>query len=139
MRQEHNNILIGFFQEDNDIKVPKNVQEYRENYKQIDALLQKYPEIQKTVHQDIQTLCQSEPIRKRKADFITENLFRAILVMQLENVFYRKASILIAESKTLQDFCQLTKKETINHHLLCAAFKSISPDTWKTINQQHGE
>ena len=35
----------------------------------------------------------------------------------------------------LQNFCRLFDKETINHSLICAAFKAITPETWKTINK----
>jgi IS5 family transposase len=134
MRQQQDNIFSELFQDD-EIKVPKIVQEYRDTYNKIDALLRKYPELLKAAHHDLQALCKPDSSRQREPDFTTENLFRAILVMKIENVNYRRATILIAESKTLQNFCRLYKKETINHSLLCYAHNALSPETWQTINR----
>ena len=149
MRQKHRDMLPGFFhdccaggtvvasaaQDESSTKVPQIVQQYREEYKRIDEQLQKYPEILEAVHRDLQKLCKPDAVRDRRPDFTTENLFRALLVMQIEAVPYREAVVRIAESRTLQNFCRLTKKETVNHTLLCSAFNAITPETWQTINQ----
>jgi len=143
MRQKHRDMLPVFFhdglapvaQDENFTKVPQIVRQYREEYKRIDDQLQKYPEILEAVHRDLAKLCKPDPVRDRRPDFTTENLFRALLVMQIEAVPYREAVVRIAESRTLQNFCRLVKKETVNHTLLCSAFNAITPDTWQTINQ----
>jgi IS5 family transposase len=134
MRQKHNNIFPGFFQE-TETKSPKIVRHFREEYKRADEYLNKYPEILACVHRDLQKLCKCDPKKDRTPDFTTENLFRAILVKQIEGLDYRETTVRIAESKTLQNFCRLDKKETINHSLICSAFKVLSPETWEKINQ----
>jgi len=136
MRQKQNIMLPNFFQNDeSETKTPKIVWQFREEYKRLDNYLEKYPEILATAHRDLANLCKPDPTKKRTPDFTSENLFRALLVMQIEAVPYREATLRIAESQTLQNFCRLDKKETINHSLLCAAFKALSPETWETINR----
>ena len=134
MRQKHVSIFPSFFQNE-DPKELKIVRVYRAEYKKIDALLNKYPELLEAAHQDLQSLCKPNPTREREADFTTFNLFRAIIVMKIENVDYRRASLLIGLMEPLQDFCRLTKKTSINHSLLCQAHRAISPETWQAINQ----
>jgi IS5 family transposase len=129
-------MLPGFFQNDeNETKVPQIVRDFREEYKRINEQLTKYPEIFEAAHRDLAKLCKPDPKRNRRPDFTTENLFRAVLVMQIEAMPYREATVRIAESITLQNFCRLDKKETVNHSLLCSAFNAVTPETWQTINQ----
>ncbi|MCP4556655.1 MAG: hypothetical protein GY836_14650, partial [Herbaspirillum sp.] len=85
-------------------------------------------------HGDLAKLSQATSRRGRKADFTSENPFRAILVMQREGFDYREASIRIAESETLQNFCRLLKKRTIDFTLLNKAFGAIRPETWEMMN-----
>ena len=54
--------------------------------------------------------------------------------MQREGLDYRQASIRIAESETLQRFCRLLKKPTIDFTLLNKAFGAIQPETWERVN-----
>jgi len=110
------------------------VREYRDEYKLLSEILDKQPRILELVHRDLQELSNSTSPRGRKADFTSENLFRAILVMQREGLDYREASIRIAESETLQRFCRLLKKPTIDFTLLNKAFGALQPETWETIN-----
>jgi IS5 family transposase len=135
MRQKHNNILTGFFHNEEETKTLRIVQQYREEYKRVDEYLKKYPEILLAVHKDLQSLCKPDPKKDRTPDFTSEQLFRAVLVMQIEALDYRETTVRIAESNTLQNFCRLFDKETINHSLICYAFKTITPETWKKINK----
>ena len=140
MRQKHRDMLPGFFHNDplndeNETKTLQIVRQFREEYKRVDEQLQKYPEILEAAHRDLEKLCKADPTRNRQPDFTTENLFRAVLVMQIEGLPYREVTVRIAESKTLQNFCRLTKKETISQMLICSAFGAITPETWQTINQ----
>jgi IS5 family transposase len=129
-------MLPGFFQDDeSQTKVLQIVQAFREEYKRIHEQLTKYPEILEAAHHDLEKLCKPDPKRNRKPDFTTENLFHAVLVMQIEGMSYRDTTVRIAESITLQNFCRLDKKETINPMLICSAFNAITPETWQTINQ----
>ncbi len=110
------------------------VRKYRDEYKLLDEILNKYPKILELVHRDLQQLSSATSPRGRKADFTSENLFRAILVMQREGLDYRDASIRLAESETLQRFCRLLKKPTIDYTLLNKAFGVLQSETWEMIN-----
>lgn len=119
---------------DDDQQQNKIVREYRREYKVVGEILDRHPEILEMVHRDLAKLSKATSRRGRKADFTSENLFRAILVMQREGLDYREASIRIAESETLQNFCRLIKKRSIDFTLLNKAYGAIRPETWETIN-----
>ena len=54
--------------------------------------------------------------------------------MQKEALGYREASVRIAESETLQWFCRLLNKQTMDFTLINKAFTAIRPETWERIN-----
>ena len=141
MRQKTQNFLPGFFQDDDEtIKI---VQEYRNIFKAFhEYLTTKCPEIEQLAHNDLKGLCKPKASRKssrsRTPDFTTQNLFRAILVRILGNLTWRGTTIAIAESRTLQNFCRLFDKETINPYLICQAAIHLSPETWRNINTLFG-
>lgn len=112
----------------------KIIREYREEYKKLSKILDRHPEILEMAHRDLKGLSQATSRRGRKADFTSENLFRAILVMQREGLDYREASVRIAESETLQNFCRLIKKPSIDYTLLNKAFGMLRPETWEMMN-----
>jgi len=116
----------------------KIVREYRLEYKLVGEILDQSPEILEMVHRDLAKLSKATSRRGRKADFTSENLFRAILVMQREGLDYREASIRIAESETLQNFCRLIKKPSIDFTLLNKAYGVIRPETWEMMNHVLG-
>jgi IS5 family transposase len=118
-----------------DEQLNKIVREYRNEYKLIGEILEEQPKILELAHRDLQRLSKATSRRGRKPTFTSENLFRAILVMQREGLDYREASIRIAESDTLQNFCRLLKKRTIDYTLLNKAFATLQPVTWEKINQ----
>ena len=110
------------------------VRQYRNEYKSLSEILDAHPKILQMVHLDLDRLSKSTSPRGRKAVFTSENLFRAILIMQREGLDYREASVRIAESETLQRFCRLLKKPTIDFTLLNKAFGALQPETWETGN-----
>jgi len=116
----------------------KIVQQYRQDYKRINEILDQHPEILERVHRDLQKLSKATTRRGRNATLTSENLFRAVLVKQLEGLGYREASVRIAESETLQSFCRLLKRSTINYSLINRAFCAIEPETWEAVNHQLG-
>ena len=85
------------------------VSEYRGEYKAISGILDEHPEIFEMAHQDLEELSKATTKRGRKADFTSENLLRAVIVMQREGLDYRDATVRIAESDTLQNFCRLRR------------------------------
>jgi IS5 family transposase len=119
---------------DDDQRQNKIVREYRNEYKVVDEILDKHPQILEMAHRDLAKLSKASSRRGRKADFTSENLFRAIVVMQREGLDYREASVRIAESGTLQNFCRLIKKRTIDYTLLNKAYGAIRPETWEVMN-----
>ena len=123
---------------DDDQRPTKIIREYREQYKRIGRILDQHPEILEMVHRDLAKLSKATSRRGRRADFTSESLFRAILVMQREGLDYRETSIRIAESGTLQNFCRLIKKPSIDFTLLNKAYCAIQPETWEAINQMLG-
>ena len=68
-------------------------------------------------HRDLKKLCTATSRQGHKADFTSENLFRALIVMQQEGIGYREAMVRIAESETLQNFCRPIKKKSIDYTL----------------------
>jgi len=125
--------VFAFGPDDNQ-KLNKVVREYRNEYKEISEILDKHPKILEMVHRDLAKLSTATSRRGRKAAFTSENLFRAILVMQREGLDYREVSVRIAESDTLQNFCRLIKKPTIDFTLLNKAYGAIEPETWEMMN-----
>ena len=123
---------------DDDQQQNKIVREYRREYKLIGGILDQHSKILEMVHEDLAKLSKATSSRGRKADFTSENLFRAILVMQRESLDYREVSIRISESDTLHNFCRLIKKRSIDFTLLNKAYGAIRPETWETINQLLG-
>ena len=112
----------------------QTVRDYREEYKTLSEILDRQPEILDLVHRDLEQLSKATSQRGRKPTFTSENLFRAVLVMQREALDYRQASVRIAESETLQRFCRLLKKQTMDFTLLNRAFAAIRPETWEMMN-----
>ena len=112
----------------------KIVREYRDQYKAISQILNDHPKILELAHRDLEQLSKATSRRGRKATFTSENLLRAIVVMQREGLDYREASVRIAESETLQRFCRLLKKPTIDFTLLNKAFGALRPETWEMMN-----
>jgi len=123
---------------DDDQRQNKIVREYRREYKVVGEILDRRPEILEMAHRDLAKLSKATSRRGRKADFTSENLFRAIVVMQREGLDYREASVRIAESDTLQNFCRLIKKQTMDFTLLNKAFGALEPGTWEMMNHALG-
>jgi len=110
------------------------IREYRNEYKLLNKILNEQPKILELAHRDLEQLSKSTSRQGRKATFTSENLFRAIVVMQREGLDYRELSIRIYESTTLQNFCRLLKKRTIDFTLLNKAFGALQPETWEMLN-----
>jgi len=119
---------------DDDQRQNKIVREYRQEYKVIGEILDKQTKILEMAHADLAKLSKGTSRRGRTADFTSENLFRAIIVMQREGLDYREASVRIAESDTLQNFCRLIKKRSIDFTLLNKAYGALQPETWEMMN-----
>ncbi len=109
----------------------KIVREYRDKYERISALLDKTPDILQMVHKDLQQLGSN---KGKGSNFSSEQMLRAILVMTIEQLPYRETIIRITESDFLRNFTRIGIGKVMSHPFLCAAFKSISAETWKKVN-----
>ena len=112
----------------------KVVKAYRAKYAWIDECLDATPLILWLVHEDLESLSQSKA--GREAKFTTEILFRALLVHQIEKSSLRETIIRIAESPTLQSFIRLGTRSVMDFTFLNRAFKAITPETWKAVNEE---
>ncbi len=118
------------FSGDTSLKV---VKEYRAKYAWIDECLKATPLILWLVHEDLETLSKSK--EGREAKYTTEILFRALLVHQIERTTLRETVIRIAESPTLQSFLRLGTRSVPDFTFLDRAFKAITAETWKLVNE----
>ncbi len=120
-----------------DDHLPKTVRDYRAKYKVISAALDAYPKLLEEIHRDLATLSEGTG-KGREADFTSETILRALVVMMVDGVSYRDAVVRIAESDFLQDFLRTRKKAVMDHTFLNKCFKVIQPTTWKRVNELLG-
>ena len=131
MRRKRESVL-SFIGDDDSL--PKTVREYREKFKGISLALDLVPEVLDLVHRDLLKL--SEGGRKgRSADFTSETILRALIVMTVEGLSYRDTVVRIADSEFVQDFIRTRKKAVMDHTFLSKCFKAIRPQTWKKVNK----
>jgi IS5 family transposase len=133
MRKKTEACFSTLFQTD-DEKELSIVKEYHDQYKHADQILSTMPEVLQRAHDDFAKLSHATD-REREADFTSENLLRAIIVMGTEGLTLRETTLRIYESEFLQKFCRLTKKNTIDYTLLDRAFNALEPETWEIINR----
>ena len=112
----------------------KVVKAYRAKYAWIDACLEANPLILWLVHEDLESLSQSK--EGREAKYTTEILFRALIVHQIEKTSLRETVIRIAESPTLQSFLHLGTRSVPDFTFLDRAFKAMTAETWKQVNEE---
>jgi IS5 family transposase len=112
----------------------KVVKEYRAKYAWIDECLEANPLMLWLVHEDLEVLSQSQ--EGREAKYTTEILFRALLVHQIEKTPLRETVIRMAESSTLQSFIRLGTRSVPDFTFLNRAFKAMTAETWKLINEE---
>ena len=115
MRKIAEAIFSALWQSEDD-PLPNIVKNYHDHYNRIDQLLHDMNDVLKLVHHDLQELSQAVK-QEREADFTSENLFRAIILMYCEGWTFHDAAINIALSTFFQNFCRLNKKKTIDSTL----------------------
>jgi IS5 family transposase len=74
----------------------------------------------------------------REGDYTSENILRALIVMDMEGLPYREAIIRIGSEPFLQDFLRMRKKAVMDFTFLNKCFKVIRPQTWKRVNELLG-
>jgi len=115
----------------------KVTRDYHEKYGTVDRILAETPKILGVFHREV---CEalSRPGRKRRAHFTSDQLLRAILVMEIEGLPYRETVVRIDDSHFLRRFVRVYDGEVMDHTLLCRVYKAISPEAWQEINQLLG-
>jgi transposase, IS5 family len=108
------------------------VNEYREKYEALSAILDDNLNLLLPAHQDwVELLSTSEEGRD---GYTSEQLLRALVVMFLEGKSYRNTVILIDNSEFLQYFVRLGVKETMDYTFLNKAYNALRSTTLDTMN-----
>ncbi len=81
MRRKRESVLSFASHDD---QLPKTVRQYREKYKGISVALDQVPAILDAVHKDLLQLTEGNRRQGRKADFTSETILRALIVMMVE-------------------------------------------------------
>jgi IS5 family transposase len=115
----------------------KVTREYHEKYRAVDQILAETPKILNILHREISAIL-SKKGRKRKAAFTSDQLLRAILVMEIEGLAYRETVVRIDDSQFLRRFVRVFEGDVMDYTLLCKAYKAISPKAWKEMNELLG-
>lgn len=112
----------------------KVTEQYYQKYRAVDRILAATPEILGLFHREGSKVL-SQNGRKRRATFTSDQLLRAILVMELEGLTYRETVVRIDDSQFLRRFVRIHGGPVMNFTLLCKTYKAISPAAWRRMNQ----
>lgn len=115
----------------------KVTRQYHEKYQAVDRVLCETPSILDVFHRQVSRLLTKKG-RKRRAEFTSDQLLRAILVMEIEGLPYREASVRIDDSHFLRRFVRVYDGPVMDYTLLCKTYKAVSPEAWKQMNQSLG-
>ena len=109
-------------------------QAYYQKYEKIDQILRDTPRILNAFHRDASKKLEG-PRRRRRSRFTSEQLLRAVLVMEVEQLSYRDTVIRIDDSVFLRQFIGIPFDSIMDFTTLSRVFKGIRPATWKKINE----
>jgi transposase, IS5 family len=115
----------------------KVTREYHEKYRVVDMILAETPAILNLFHRQVSKLLTKHG-RMRRATFTSDQLLRAILVMEIEGLPYREAAVRIDDSHFLRRFVRVYDGPMMDYTLLCKAYKAVSPEAWKQMNEALG-
>jgi len=109
------------------------VNEYREKYEALSAILDDNLNLLLPAHQDwVELLSTSQEGRD---GYTSEQLLRTLVVMFLEGKSYRNTVVLIDNSEFLQYFVRLGVKETMDFTFLNKAYNALRSTTLDTMNE----
>lgn len=108
---------------------------YYEMYARINDILTAAPEILAAFHEDAARPL-DRIIRKRRARFTSDQLLRAVVVMETEQLSYRDAAIRIDDSEFLRRFVGIHQGPAMDYSTLAKVYKAIRSKTWELINRQ---
>jgi IS5 family transposase len=115
----------------------KVTQQYYHRYTVINQILLAVPEILTAFHEDAARPLE-KACRNRQARFSSDQLLRAILVMEIEQLSYRDTTIRIDDSEFLRRFVGVHQGPVMDYSTLAKVYKAIRPETWKSINEKLG-
>ena len=111
----------------------KATRDYHQKYGTVDRILAETPRLLTLFHCDVSRVL-SKAGRQRRAHFTSDQLLRAILVMEVEGLPYRETVVRIDDSQFLRRFVRVNDGEVMDHSLLCKAYKAVAPETWQAMN-----
>ena len=109
-------------------------QAYYQKYARIHQVLRDNPRILDAFHRDAAKKLEGGK-RRRRSQFTSDQLLRAILVMEVEQFSYRDTVIRIDDSVFLRQFIGIAFGSIMDFTTLSKVFKAIRPETWKKINE----
>lgn len=112
----------------------KVTEQYYEKYRIVDRILAETPEILSVFHRSVSSVLNRKG-RRRRAQFTSDQLFRAILVMEIEGLPYRDTIVRIDDSRFLRRFVRVHAGPVMDFTLLCKAYKAIPASAWQRMNQ----
>lgn len=115
----------------------KVTREYHERYFAVDRVLSETPKILNLFHREISRVLGKKG-RERRAQFTSDQILRAVLVMEIEGLPYRETVIRIDDSQFLRRFVRVFEGDVMDYTLLCKAYKAVSPEAWKEMNRLLG-
>lgn len=111
--------------------MPNNSQQLRE-YEEMSALLDEHPQLLDLVLADIS----GEAARnKGRNGMSAEQVLRALVVKQQNNISYDKLEFLLNDSLTYRWFCRLQPNQRVSRATLNDNIKAISPETMEALNR----
>ena len=116
--------------------------QYYEKYSSINEILRANPRILATFHEDAAKglgKANRRGKRNRRSTYTSEQLLRAILVMDIEQLSYRDATLRIDDSIFLRRFVGIPTGPVMDYTTLQKVYKAIRPETWKKINELLGQ
>lgn len=109
------------------------VNEYRERYRAVDALLRRNPELLDRVHRRLSRFL-STSRKGRRSAYTSDQILRALLVMFLEGDSYRDVVVRIEESPFLREFVGLGWQPMMDFTFLSRAFGVLDEALWRDLN-----
>ena len=103
---------------------------FSEKLQRIDAILNKYPEASDWVLED---LASGKDARGAKG-MTAEEVLRAALLMQIEDLTYRQLEFHLVDSIAMRAFVHIPDGQKYSDSTLQVNIKSISPVTWQKIH-----
>lgn len=109
------------------------VNEYRERYRAVDALLRRNPDLLDRVHHRLSRFL-STSRKGRRSAYTSDQILRALLVMFLEGDSYRDVVVRIEESDFLREFVGLGWQSMMDFTFLSRAFGVLGDTLWRDLN-----